>query len=331
MGKIKISNSLKKHYLCDAYDRISNYLRVSLTPYCNFNCVYCKPLKYSPFCKHNMSFEEVLTLCRWMISLGINKIRFTGGEPLLFPDIVKVLEFTALQGIETALTTNGFLLLNYINDIIRLNIKVNISLDTLNKKKFHKITGVDGFERVWEAIRSFISRDYPIKLNIVVMKGINDDEIIDFVNLTKDWKIHVRFIEFMPFNGNGWTWKHCVKGSEILNIINKHYDIEKLKDHPHSVAKSYRVPSFAGTFAVITSVSEPFCYTCNRLRVNSNGKLLYCLFDDIGIDLLPFIKANDFDGFKRSVEAYVRQKPLMRAGKKLNSGITSFAMTEVGG
>jgi len=278
-----------------------------------------------------MNIKDVLTLCRWMISLGVEKIRFTGGEPLLFPNIVNVLEFSVSQGVETAITTNGFFLYKYINDIMRLRIKVNISLDTLDRKKFKKISGVNGFDRVWESINRFMDQDYPLKLNVVVMKGINDDEIINFVNLTRDWKIHVRFIEFMPFNGNRWGWNYCMKGSEILDIIRKHFPIEKLNDEPHSVARSYRVSGFAGTFAVITSVSEPFCHTCNRLRISSTGKLLYCLFDDVGIDLLPFIRTNDFERFKRTVGAYVRRKPLMRAGKELNPEITSFAMTELGG
>lgn len=322
---------MEKPFLKDTFSRIHEYLRISLTPFCNFNCIYCKPLKYAPFKNARMNTEEVLTLSHWMINLGIKKIRFTGGEPLLFRDIDKVLEFTVAQGVQTAITTNGFLLHKYIDNLIDLGVKINISIDTLNPKKFCQITGVDAFHKVWEIIKYIIKRNYPIKLNIVLMKGINDDELIDFVRLTKDYDIHVRFIEFMPFNGNKWAWKFCITGNEILATIKQKFDIEKLNDKPNSVARSYRVPDFTGTFAIITSTSEPFCATCNRLRINYQGKLLYCLFDDIGVALLPFIKANDFEGFKKAVVEYVRKKPFMRAGKKLSSEITSFAMTELGG
>ncbi|HIF14608.1 MAG TPA: GTP 3',8-cyclase MoaA [Bacteroidetes bacterium] len=283
--------------LQDTFGREHNYLRISLTDKCNLRCHYCMPANpdfmQSP---KLMSPEEIAYIGSLFVNeYGINKIRLTGGEPLArkdFPDILK-----KLSKLETSLhiTTNGILLNQFWRRLKLAGItSVNISLDTLKKNKFKQITRIDAFEKVIGNINQAIENFIYVKLNVVAMKGVNDDEILNFVKLTKHLPIHVRFIEFMPFAGNQWKHASVIKHDEIIEKVRSRYDFEKVTDPKNSTAQAFRIENAAGTFAIIGTISNGFCSSCNRIRITADGKIRNCLFDQGEIDLLtPLRKGND--------------------------------------
>ena len=222
-------------------------------------------------------------------------MRFTGGEPLLrneFHDLIKTL---SAYPVEMGITTNGLLLNESLLDNFidhHLNA-LNISLDTLNPLKFHYLTRVDAFQKVWNNIHLALQKDFHLKLNVVVMKGINEAELVDFAALTREQNLHVRFIEFMPFSGNAWSKDKVLSYRQIIRGIEKKHTLEKLDDSTFSTAKSYRIPGFRGTIGVISSVSEPFCSNCNRIRLTADGNLRNCLFTRDEINLRDALRRGE--------------------------------------
>ncbi len=274
--------------LKDKYDRVHDYLRISLTDKCNLNCQYCNPersnaqkIKRSDI----LNFDELLRLIDIFTSqLGVKKIRFTGGEPLVRKDVIKFFEMMyplkVKYGFETGMTTNGTLLEEKLTDLKRYGLdRLNISLDSLKPEKFQFITGKDNFHSVFRAIHKALDLGFhPLKINVVVMKNINDNEVIDFVDFVKDTPMNVRFIEFMPFGNNHWNYDSFISWNEIKNRIESKYQLLELPSGRNNVAKDFGIEGHTGKVSFISSISNHFCSTCNRLRVDAKGNMRLCLF-----------------------------------------------------
>jgi cyclic pyranopterin phosphate synthase len=280
--------------LKDNFGRIHDYLRISLTDNCNFRCSYCMPveeMEWMPSSKL-MSKEEILKLAEVFVGLGINKIRLTGGEPLVRKEFPEILEGIAKMGVEATLTTNGVLIHKHVEQLKSAGVRsVNVSLDTLNREKFQKLTRRDQFDKVWENINLLLEEGFRVKVNAVALHGLIEDELCGFVRATEKLPLHVRFIEFMPFAGNHWSSKQVVTANQMLKLVKAEFPVIKLEDLKHDTAKKYQVPGFAGTFAFITTMSEHFCSNCNRLRLTADGKIKNCLFGKDELDLLTALRS----------------------------------------
>lgn len=324
----------------DLFGRVHDYLRISVTDKCNFRCSYCVPVKSCHFLPNEqiMTEDEITGIAKIFVELGVKKIRLTGGEPLLRNDIRSImhrLKKLAIQ--DLAITTNGYFLDQYMEDFKQLNItSINVSLDTLNANKFFQITQKNVFDKVFQNIQLLQSQGIHPKINVVLVKGMNEDEIINFIELTKNIPVHVRFIEYMPFEANQWNFHNVVTLDDILVLLKKnHYEIEKLNDKPNSTAKSFRIKNFPGTFAVISTVSHPFCETCNRIRLTADGKLRNCLFAQSETDLLtPYRKGEDIVPL---IQNNVASKFFKRGGlpdfslPQLKEKLSKRKMIEIGG
>lgn len=274
--------------LKDNFNRVHDYLRISLTDKCNLNCRYCNPANSNSEKLSRteiLSYDELLRLINIFTGkLGIRKIRFTGGEPLVRKDILKFFEMVyplkLKYGFEIGLTTNATLLEDKLFYLKKFGLdRLNISLDSLKPDKFKYITGKDSFDSVLRAIIKASELDfYPLKINMVVMKNLNDDEIMDFVEFAKDTTINVRFIEFMPFGNNHWKYDGFINSEEIKKIIEKKYPLIELSGIRNNVSKDYSIEGYNGKISFISSISNHFCDSCNRLRLDAKGKMKLCLF-----------------------------------------------------
>jgi len=252
-----------------------------------------------------MQANEIEALAKIFVSLGVNKIRLTGGEPLVRKDFDQILNTLSNLPVALTLTTNGVRLNEHLPLIKNAGVKsLNISLDTLQLHKFQLITRRNNFERIWENIHTAVEEGIHVKVNVVAMRGVNENEIIDFVEWTKNTPVHVRFIEFMPFTGNQWDNKKVFSFKEILDTIERKYSFIKLKDELNDTTKKYMVPGHAGTFAVISTMTAPFCNTCNRIRLTADGKIKNCLFSKEESDLLTALRNGE------DVERLIRQNIL---------------------
>jgi len=278
--------------LIDKFDRVHDYLRVSLIDRCNLNCFYCNPKKAmakSMPKKDIMSLEELTRMVKiFVVNHGFKKIRFTGGEPMLRKDIMKffeqIYEIKRHNNFDIGLTSNGTMLAPKLKRLQDLGLnRINISLDTFDKNKFHYITGHDKIKSVLESIDEAEYLDFkPLKVNSVIMKGINDNEIIDFVDFAKNRNINVRFIEFMPFGNNSWQDDKFMSYKDIKNVVEDKYNLIAIKGEKNTVAKDYQIDNHIGKVSFISSISDHFCSTCNRLRVTASGKMKLCLFTNGG-------------------------------------------------
>ena len=245
--------------------------------------------------------------------MGIKKIRITGGEPLIRKDAHELIEKLGELPVSLAITTNGVFLDRFLPLFKKIRLmSLNISLDSLNPTRFSQITKTNTFEKVRANIQLAVDQGFHVKINAVAMKNINEDEINDFVEWTRDLPIHVRFIEFMPFAGNKWEYDKVVSYKEILEKIESVYPIEKLNDEPNDTTKAYRVKSFLGTFAVISSITAPFCEGCNRIRLTTDGKIKNCLFSNEEVDLKAAIRNGE--DIVPIVEAVIMAKHAERGG-----------------
>ena len=280
--------------LKDTFGRQHDYLRISLTDNCNFRCAYCMPEEEIDFHPHEqlMQLDEIMHLAQVFVDLGVKKIRLTGGEPLIRKDFKQILHRLSKLPVELTLTTNGFLVHQVIDDLIAAGVRsINLSLDTLDPNKFSMLTKRDKFQQVWQNILLLMDRGIHVKLNCVVMKQVNADEINRFIELTLDYPLHVRFIEFMPFEGNNWGKSQVMTWEEMKVSIDNTFKYKKLKDEPNATARKFVVDSAKGTFAIISTMSEPFCKTCNRLRLTADGKMKNCLFSQGESDLLQLLRS----------------------------------------
>jgi len=275
--------------ILDSFGRNHNYLRISLTDNCNLRCFYCMPEEEYEFTPASrlMQPDEIESISKIFVAQGVNKIRLTGGEPLVRKDAGKIILSLSKLPVKLTLTTNGTRVHEFIELLKEANIQtLNISLDTLQSDRFMLLTRRDQFKLVYDNIQLLIRNDFQVKVNVVVMKGMNDGEINDFIEWTKDTPIQIRFIEFMPFSGNRWTSNKVFTWQEILDLVQTKYPIVRLDDEIHDTAKKYTVPGHAGSFAVISTMTSPFCSGCNRMRLTADGKMKNCLFSKEETDLL---------------------------------------------
>ena len=282
--------------IVDSHHRIHNYLRISLTDACNFRCFYCMPNEEVEVTPHSklMSKNEIISLAKTFVKLGVNKIRLTGGEPLIRKDVAEIIEALSLLNVALTMTTNGALIHKYIDVLKKANIQsINVSLDTLNADTFLLLTKRNQFDQVKSNIELLLQHNFSVKVNVVAMKGINDHEINSFVSWTKNHPIHIRFIEFMPFTANQWHHEKVISYKEILSSISEKFDYIKLIDGKNDTTKKYKVVGHQGTFAIISTMTAPFCSSCNRIRLTADGKLKNCLFSKTETDLLVALRNNE--------------------------------------
>lgn len=301
--------------MTDGFGRQIDYMRISVTDRCNLRCVYCMPEEGVPPIEHCqvLSYEETLRLARLMSELGIRKIRLTGGEPLVRKGIENlVYDIKSLPGIDSvSITTNGVLLPEKLDSLIDAGLSgVNISLDTLNRDKFEKITRRSGFENVIRAIGLCDEKGINTKINCVAMMGVNDDELSDIALLAADKKLCVRFIEYMPVGKN--DFEKAVSFEQIKNILTAKFG-ELMPDgelHGNGPALYFKPEGFKGSIGFISAMSNCFCEKCNRIRLTAEGFLKLCLQYDTGVSLREPLRAGKTDEeIKQIVSDAVKHKP----------------------
>lgn len=283
--------------IIDNFNRVHDYLRISLTDMCNLRCFYCMPNEDYDFTPVSrlMQQDEIYSIAKIFVENGVKKIRLTGGEPFVRKDAGEIIKSLSSLNINLAVTTNGTRLHEFEDVLEAYQINsINISLDTLVRDKFKFITRRDKFSIVKQNIETFINKGFHVKVNVVVMKDFNDNEILDFIEWTKSNPVHVRFIEFMPFAGNRWTSNKVVSMDEMLRTIAEKYDFIPHEGEKNDTEKKYIIPGHAGSFAIISTMTKPFCDSCNRMRLTADGKLKNCLFSKGETDLLtPFRKGEN--------------------------------------
>jgi molybdenum cofactor biosynthesis protein A len=295
--------------LTDNHGRIINYLRLAVTDRCNLRCFYCMPEEGLNWLSRTelMTYEEMLRACTLLVKMGIQKIRITGGEPFVRKDIMQLLTaLSKLNGLqELSMTTNGVLTAPHVAELKSIGVKsINLSLDTLDANRFFAITKRDEFAAVMTTLDELLKHNIEVKINAVVMDGKNTQDIIPLVELTKDMPVSVRFIEEMPFNGDG----HIYQGLQwdyirILDTIkDKFPEIQKLEDPVFSTAYNYHIPGHQGDIGIIAAYSRTFCGTCNRIRITPNGLLKNCLYDDGVLNIKDLMRTgNNDDAIKQNL------------------------------
>ena len=327
--------------LVDNFVRQMEYVRLAVTDRCNLRCQYCMPAQGIDIVPRQelLSYKEMYRLIRVLTELGVKKVRLTGGEPFVRKDFVSFLEMLSYNDLldEINITTNGALISKYISKIEKLEkVKtINLSIDSLEKDKFSKITRRDVFSDVYKTFEILEKSSLDLKLNVVVQSGFNTDEILDFVRLTKDKNIIVRFIEEMPFNGKGqrdmqenWTFK------KILNEIKTEFKVVEIQSEKSSTSRNYKIENHKGTVGIIPAFTRTICNDCNRIRITSTGTFKNCLFDDGVFNLRDFIrKGASNEDLKELFLRLVKQKPengfIAEANRK--DGRASESMSTIGG
>ncbi len=333
--------------LIDSYGRQIVYLRISLTDRCNFRCIYCSPAgKKFHFIEHEqiLRFEEILEIADTAVEMGITKIRLTGGEPLVRRGVVDFIrelrQITTLEDI--SMTTNGYLLSEMALSLKEAGLnRVNVSLDSLNREKFKKITGFDGLPKVLQGIDdAFREGLTPVKVNVVLLKGINDDEVESFINLTIDKPLSVRFIELMPTNHKlkETNEEYFISAQNIKEKIHEKFPDMRLASVEKGCgpASYYQLKGAKGVFGFITAVSQHFCARCNRIRLTAEGNLRPCLFSSKELELkkeLRKIPKDEHKLRKRLIKSFLKEavqaKPLHHGLAEKNSA--EFDMSKIGG
>lgn len=304
--------------LSDSYQRPINYMRISVTDRCNLRCIYCMPEEGVTWMPHDsiLTYEEMATIVRAGAELGITTVRITGGEPLVRLGIVDFVRMIAgTEGLtDISMTTNAILLADFADKLKNAGLdRVNISLDTLDPEKYRKICRKGDIQAVFSGIEAARTVGLePVKINVVVMAGFNDDEILDFARKTINDGWHVRFIELMPYAGHNGFTPQGIPSHEVKKLIES---LGKMEPFNHSKgngpAKYYRLPEAKGTIGFITALSEHFCYSCNRLRLTADGKLRPCLMSEDMIDLRePLRSGISSEGLKKLIREAVTSKPL---------------------
>ena len=321
----------------DPFGRTIDYLRISVTEACNFRCVYCAPNGYAAPKISPLTVEEIERVTRAAVALGVTKIRLTGGEPLLRRDIIEIVRAVAtVEGVrDLALTTNGFLLARLARDLADAGLnRVNISLDTLRRARFAQITGIDAFDEVWAGIRAAEQAKLePVKINVVALRGINDDEFADFARLTLAHTWHVRFIELMPVGANDaardFFQRYFISAGELIARLPELAQSDAPRGN--GPARTYRLPGAETTIGFITPASEHFCNACNRIRVTAQGAVCACLFGNREMDLRQTLCENVNESalqelLARAIGSKPEQHPLGE-----DFALRVKAMSEIGG
>lgn len=291
-----------KSTLIDPWNRTIDYLRIAVTDRCNLRCFYCMPaegINYLPK-KELLTYEEIIRLASIFASLGIKKIRLTGGEPFLRKDFISLLRnLKNLSGIEAVhITTNGVLTAPYLDEMKSIGIDgVNLSMDSLNRENFHKITRRDEFDTVIQTLDGLLDHGFNTKINMVVMHGKNTHEVVDMAQLAKDRKVSVRFIEEMPFNGSDLStskknWSHV----RILDELKAAFpELSKMESDPSNPATLYQSPGHQGNLGIIPAYSRTFCGACNRIRLTATGTIKNCLYDEGVLDVKQLLRSEKSD------------------------------------
>jgi molybdenum cofactor biosynthesis protein A len=324
--------------LTDNHGRPVNYLRLAVTDRCNLRCFYCMPAHGLEWLerKELMTWEEMLFVCSALVKMGIEKIRLTGGEPFARRNFINFLEeLTKLDGLkEITLTTNGVLTAPYIPKLKELGIKsVNLSLDTLDRERFAQITRRDELPKVLDTLHELLRHDIQVKINAVVMEGRNTEDIIPLVELTKELPVSVRFIEEMPFNGNGTyqglSWDHL----RILNTIKERFPgIEKMRDPLYSTSYNYSIPEHRGTVGIIAAYTRSFCGSCNRIRITPQGVLKTCLYDNGVMNIKDLVRAgSDTVSIQEAITSAIMKKAKDGWEAERNRSTISESMAAIGG
>lgn len=324
--------------LVDRFGREHTYLRISVTDRCNLRCVYCMPaegINVKPKADI-LTFEEIYRIALVFAEMGINKVRVTGGEPLVRKDLdVLIGKLASIEAIKTiAMTTNGVLLKGKSQLLKNAGLKaINISLDTLRPERFCELTRRDNFDEVAAAIDEAVETQFQsLKVNVVVMRNRNDDEIIDFVRRYKDAPVNVRFIEYMPFKDNRWSLEDVFSFQQMKALIEEHFELEPLPASHGDVAKDFAIKGHPGTVSFITSMTDSFCGTCNRLRILADGSVKSCLFSNPEINLRDPLRAGASDReLAEMIKFAVHQKPQAHPPAEELAGVAARAMVEIGG
>ena len=328
--------------LADRFGRRHTYLRLGLTERCNLRCVYCMPaegLAVAPKATY-LTTDEAVRLARVLVGAGVEKVRLTGGEPLVRKDAVAVAaQVGALPGLRSlAITTNGLLLEDRLADLDRAGLTdLTVSLDTLREDRFREVTRRPGLGRVLSAIDAALARGYgtdgrTLKINVVALRGVNEDEAVDFAAWAAREPVEVRFIEVMPFAGNGWDRAELVPYAETrARIEDAHGPLRPLSDGPHATAVTFDRPGWRGRVGFVASMTAPFCAGCNRLRVLADGALKVCLFGRAEVSLRDAMRAGASDGdLLRLVRQSLGGKHAAHAGLDALAAATGRTMTEGG-
>lgn len=293
-------------FLTDNFSRQHDYLRISITERCNLRCTYCMPEEGVPLspASHLLTTPEIVYLSALFVSQGVTKIRLTGGEPTIRRDILSLMHSIGNlrpKGLrELCLTTNGIALYRKLDSMAKAGLTgINLSLDTLDPFQFQIMTRRKGFDAVMKSIDRILEMNklgagIKLKINCVVMRGINERDIIPFVEMGREKDVEVRFIEYMPFDGNKWSKGKMLSYREMLDRIQAKYPaLEKVQDHENNTSKTYQIPGFTGRIGFITSMTHNFCGSCNRLRITSDGNLKVCLFGNAEVSLRDLMRKDN--------------------------------------
>ena len=325
--------------LTDRYGRGHTYLRISVTDHCNLRCIYCMPpngIRRVKF-EHILTFDEIKHLVVLFAGMGIRKIRLTGGEPLLRQGMVNLIaRLSALSGIEVVgMTSNGVLLKEHVSDLKNAGLThLNISLDTLEPEKFERITSRNSLGRVLEGIDAAIETGFQsIKLNVVVMGGINDDELLNFIEFVRNRPVVLRFIEFMPSKSNRWCGAGFFSMSTMRSRVETNYPLIPLDEKEEGqITKLFRIEGIRGKIGFITPLSDPFCAHCNRLRLTANGYLRTCLFYPSEFSLRDEIRSGTSDRMlMKMIRRAVACKPQAHKPMEVLTNQIDRSMIEIGG
>lgn len=319
----------------DLYGRKIDYMRISITDRCNLRCRYCMPngIEWIPM-DEILTYEEIETVCRVAVSVGINKFKITGGEPLVrkgCPELIGNIK--RIPGVEqVTITTNGILLKEQLDRLILAGVDaVNVSLDTLDQEKFKQITGFDMLDQVEASIKSAVDKGLRVKINTVLQKDVNDEEWPGLMKLAKDHRLDVRFIEMMPI---GYGKKsRMISNSDLLAQMQQLYPGMEPdeKRHGNGPAVYYKVPGFEGSIGFISAIHGKFCGSCNRIRMTSTGELKACLCYQDSDSLRDAVRKGDEDEVRRLLELTISKKPEMHCFETVDSVTESRQMVKIGG
>ena len=268
---------------------------------------------------HFMTSEEVIAIAKTFVEMGVKKIRLTGGEPLIKKDVANVIKQLGELPVELSITTNAVLVDKFIDVFKQAGIKsINVSLDSLDESSFNQISRRNYFDKIKENIDLLIQNSFLVKVNVVVIRNVNEHEIPDFIRWTKNENVHVRFIEFMPFDGNKWEWEKKISYQEIIEITKQNFaesEFIRIKDKPNDTARNYKLVNGKGTFGIISTVTNPFCDTCNRIRLTADGKIKNCLFSQSETDLLTAFRQGE------DIEQLIRNAILDKKKERGGAGL----------
>jgi cyclic pyranopterin phosphate synthase len=323
----------------DNHNRPITYLRLAVTDRCNLRCFYCMPeegIKYLPK-KQLLTYEEMERLVQVLARLGVSKVRITGGEPFVRTGLMDFMHrLAAVDGLtDISMTTNGVLTAPHVADLAAMGVKaVNLSLDTLDRERFHKITRRDELPAVLDTLDNLLAAGIETKINAVVMDGQNTQDLVPLAEMTRDMPVDVRFIEEMPFNGEGshypvLNWTH----RRIVDELRAHFpNLKKIPDPAFSTSANYQIPGHQGTLGVIAAFSRTFCGTCNRIRLTAQGTLKTCLYDDGVLDVRALLRAGATDD--ELTAAFLKafaHRPANGFDAERNRAVVSESMATIGG